>query len=189
VVDGFHRVEAYRAEGYDSIPAIIRPMSLKEAKWAAVAANAANGLPLPPSIKREAFRRYMQAQMYLKTDRSVKSCREMAADFRGLCSKSFIQKWLVREFPRLAKRIADDNGDEYQPGDGAAMLTDPLPPIHTPLDELLQGVVDAVNAALEEAGSSSILRPMLSARLRQIADNLDTDRETVEQRYEMEPVQ
>jgi hypothetical protein len=171
VVDGFHRVEAYRSEGFTTIPAIVRVMSLKDARWVAIVSNSTHGLPLSPSIRKEAFRRYMQARQYVATDGSLKSYREMAADFNGLLSKSGVRKYMLQHYPKIAAQISEDHLGltEGAPKGG---LQD-WPATRTPHEALVQGVRDAVTEALADDPADHTLRRTMATALRRLATELE----------------
>ena len=171
VVDGFHRVEAYRAEGFTTIPAIVRAMTLKDARWEAIACNSTHGLPLSPTIRKEAFRRYMQARQYIAADGTIKSYRDMAIDFNGFISKSGVHKYMDQLYPEIAAQIAEDHHGltEGAPKGG---LQD-WPATRTPHEALVQGVRDAVTEALADDPADHTLRRTIASALRHLAAELE----------------
>lgn len=94
VLDGFHRVEAARAIGRESIGAYITSMSEKEAMRVAISANALHGLNLNRKDKRRCFNLYVEGGGHLRPDGSVKSLRQIRNDLENIVSHQTVSNWL-----------------------------------------------------------------------------------------------
>jgi len=94
VIDGFHRVEAARAAGIETIPAYISPLSEPEAVRAAIAANAKHGLNLSGKDKRRCFEIYCKSGAHRRSDGAVKSLRQIRTDLDGIAWPQTISNWL-----------------------------------------------------------------------------------------------
>lgn len=113
VVDGFHRLEAYRAAGRSTIPAEVAKMSLPEARDAARAFNAMNGKPYTRADREAAFRSFVAEGRHLDAMGTVRSCRAIAADLGGLYSYETVRKKLKAAGVELDEVV--EYGGHYKP--------------------------------------------------------------------------
>lgn len=95
VVDGHHRLEAYRSERRATVPAKVAKMGLEEAKREAEAANAANGKSLTRSDKEALWQAFVAEGRHLDdVTGTVRASWAIAADLHGLWSHETIRKKL-----------------------------------------------------------------------------------------------
>lgn len=93
VVDGFHRLAAYRLERRPTIPARVAKMSLEEATGYARVANAANGKGLSRVDKQALWETYVAEGRHLD-DGVPRSSRAIAGELGHLYSHETIRKKL-----------------------------------------------------------------------------------------------
>jgi hypothetical protein len=116
LVDGWHRFAASKRLEREHISAVVEDMTEDEARWAAAEANTTHGLRLKPAEKLEVFRRYVQTKQHLESYLTggqkqrlrwrLKSYRDIARDLHGIVGKSTVQRWMERNFPKIAKQMA-----------------------------------------------------------------------------------
>ncbi len=92
VVDGFHRLHAYRKAKRHSLPAQVARMSRREALEEARLANTTHGKPLSRADKRRAWDDYIASGGHLDEDGKVKSSRVIEAELNGLYTRETIRK-------------------------------------------------------------------------------------------------
>ncbi|MCK8784255.1 hypothetical protein M0638_07675 [Roseomonas sp. NAR14] len=138
LLDGFHRVSAYRERGILMVEAEVVATTTKEARWIAAEANMRHGLPLKPKEKQEAFRAFVRAGNLKDHRGHLRTLREVAQRF-GLVGHTTILRWLRKDFPQVAR--------QYAGGDGGGMAPDVrsrLPSFH---DTAAECIAQAVAAA------------------------------------------
>lgn len=92
LVDGFHRWEAYRAEGRQTIPAVVAKMSLGEARDEARLSNAANGKSYSRADKASLWAAYVAEGRHIDEQTGYpKASRIIANDMGGLWSHETIR--------------------------------------------------------------------------------------------------
>lgn len=115
LIDGFHRVKALQELGITEASAYIEPIhSIDEARWRACEENMKNGLPLTAKEKQKALERYIEAEMHIREDKTFKSFGEITREV-GLMTKQTVINNIKRRYPKIAKRIIDDNGLQKPP--------------------------------------------------------------------------
>ena len=111
VVDGHHRLEAYKRARAAKIPALISDLSFEEAKWRAAEANLAQGVPLPRAAHREVFRRYISAGRNINSVDEIKPYRTIVTDLGNIRSHVTFRAWMLEDFPNVYRAMAKDKGD------------------------------------------------------------------------------
>lgn len=91
LVDGFHRLEAYRRTGKRTIPALVAKMSLEEARGEAMSLNAKNGLPYNRSDKQALWQAYVDAGSHLEPGGKAKASRAISAELGGAYSHETVR--------------------------------------------------------------------------------------------------
>jgi ParB-like chromosome segregation protein Spo0J len=86
VVDGFHRLQAARAAGRETITAEVARLSLDEARSYALLANTQHGKRLTPKDKARIFARYVELRKHLDPHGATKSSRVIAAELNHVYS-------------------------------------------------------------------------------------------------------
>lgn len=118
LVDGAHRLEAYRKAGRLTIPAKVAKMNLGEARDYALSSNAMNGKPYSRADKAKVFSTYIAQERHLDALGVLKSSRTIAAELGGgLYSHETIRKKLK------ALGLELDEDTEY-PGGYFPMMTE-----------------------------------------------------------------
>jgi hypothetical protein len=126
-LDGFHRLEAHKAEGIADIEAKVARMSLQEAKARAGLANLRHGKGPSRADKQAAFDRYVALGSHLVTEGEagpldtvgdVKSSRRIAAELGGLYSHVTIRNKLKALDIEISERVEYPHG--YKPMDIAS---------------------------------------------------------------------
>ena len=142
LVDGFHRVGAFRALHIDAVEAEVIPAAtLEDARWEAARANLAHGLRLKRGERRGVFRAYVQARRHRHEGRRrgrLKSYREMSADLPGFPHTS-LRNWMRQDFPSVFRALA---GGEVKAGARGG-----LPPPRKPEVALANEAAHALSAA------------------------------------------
>jgi len=91
VVDGFHRLHAYRKAKEHSLPAQVARMSIPEAREEARLANTTHGKGLGRADKRRVWDEHIASGGHLDEDGNLKSSRVIEADLNGLYSRETIR--------------------------------------------------------------------------------------------------
>lgn len=109
LVDGFHRMMAYRKIGVLlPIMAYIIPVkNIKEARWLAYVDNCKHGIPLNKQEKEQGFHSYIAAKKYKFADGVYKSARQMAFEL-GFWKHPTILKKLKEFYPHVYKNMTRD---------------------------------------------------------------------------------
>jgi ParB-like chromosome segregation protein Spo0J len=134
LVSGFHRVAAYLQLGQHHVPAIVRPMTIREAKGEASQSNLRHGLPLKTREMRNAFKLYVEAGHFRHADGTLKSLREIGRDHAKSHQtitgwmKHLRLYWLLRQY----ERDADPIGTRSEP-----LEEHPLQPMASDLEQSL----------------------------------------------------
>jgi hypothetical protein len=105
LVDGWHRVAAAERAGIFRLAATVIEGTPEELKWRAAEANLTHGRPLSRAEDREVFRAYVKAGRHRKTQRRIKSAREIAADLNGSRSHTTILNWMRQDFRSIYERM------------------------------------------------------------------------------------
>jgi hypothetical protein len=114
LVDGFHRLEAYRRAGRRTIPAEIAKMSKGEALEAAKGSNALNGKPYSLADKARLWDEFVAAGGHLEPDGSTKPLRDIVDELPGrFYSHETIRKRL--KVLGLDLNKDDTHGGAYKP--------------------------------------------------------------------------
>ncbi|MCK1554036.1 hypothetical protein IVB11_34580 [Bradyrhizobium sp. 177] len=125
LVDGWHRLLAQKQLGRDVVEATTEVLSEMEAQWQAALANSYNGARLNrQSEKRRVFELYMRQGRNRVGRLGLKSYREIAKDLGGLASKSSIENWMKKMFPKIAAKMRSGREDN-------AGASDPRRPLNT----------------------------------------------------------
>jgi hypothetical protein len=184
LVDGWHRLAAAKRFEREHIAAVVEDMTEDQAKWAAAEANTTHGLRLRHAEKFEVFRRYVQTKQHLESfltgphkDRvrwRLKSYRDIARDLHGIVGKSTVQRWMERNFPKIAKQMA--SGREATTKDTARKHTHYFEKATAHLEQII-----AVARALEEEE-----RRQLAHRLNEAMSKVITAAQWTEPEEEIE---
>lgn len=94
VVDGFHRLHAYKKAKEHSLPAQVARMSLTEAREEARLANTTHGKGLSRADKRRVWDEHIATGGHLDERGSLKSSRVIEAELNGLYSRETIRSRL-----------------------------------------------------------------------------------------------
>jgi hypothetical protein len=114
LLDGFHRLEAYRLERRHTIPALVAKMSLEEAREEARRSNAANGKPYSPKDKVALWEAFVAEGRHLdERTESPKASRVIADELGGFWSHETIRKKLKELGHELDEDVEFDG--EYKP--------------------------------------------------------------------------
>ncbi|MCK1364695.1 hypothetical protein [Bradyrhizobium sp. 62] len=125
LMDGWHRLLAQRQLGRDAIEATVQELSEDEAQWQAALANTCNGARLArQSEKRRVFELYIRQGRNRVGRLGLRSYREIAKDLGGLASKSSIENWMKKAFPKIAAKMRSGRDDN-------AGASDPRRPLNT----------------------------------------------------------
>ncbi|MDF0496178.1 hypothetical protein [Bradyrhizobium yuanmingense] len=125
LMDGWHRLLAQKQLGRDVVEATTEVLSEMEAQWQAALANSYNGARLNrQSEKRRVFELYMRQGRNRVGRLGLKSYREIAKDLGGLASKSSIENWMKKMFPKIAAKMRSGREDN-------AGASDPRRPLNT----------------------------------------------------------
>ena len=96
--------------GITEASAYIEPIhSINEARWRACEENMKNGLPLTAKEKQKALERYIEAGMHIREDKTFKSFGEITREICSMSKQTVINN-IKRRYPKIAKKIIDDNG-------------------------------------------------------------------------------
>jgi len=148
LVDGWHRLEALRLLGRSDVDAVVTPMTMSEARWAAAIANFANGVRLKPKDIRNIFNAYITSRQHYKANGNLKSYRDIAADLNGRVNHRTVNRWMEVDHPKIAKAMSERYGGKEEMGryhDG-----EPPKPDHI---TSLQVAMESIDNALAEARS------------------------------------
>lgn len=108
VVDGFHRLHAYRKAKEHSLPAQVARMSLAEAREEARLANTTHGKGLGRADKQKAWAAFIADGGHLDDEGHTKSSRAIEAELNGLYTRETIRKNL------RALGLSLNEGPDYQ---------------------------------------------------------------------------
>lgn len=140
LIDGWHRVEALRRLGRETVEATIQEASEREARWLAARANLTHGLPLKGSELRKVFRAYVTTRQHYDNEGYLKSYRDIAQDLGGARSHVTIRAWMMKDFPKVARLYGQERG---QGAEGA------------PAGELGATLLDTARHAIDQALAAS----------------------------------
>lgn len=111
VVDGFHRLEAYRRAGRPTIPAEVAKMSLEDAKAFSQASNALNGKPYGRADKDRLWTDFLASGRHRDPFGNLKSSRTIAAELPGrFYSHETVRKKLRAEGLELDEEVEFPGG-------------------------------------------------------------------------------
>ncbi|TVM18692.1 hypothetical protein DPQ33_04235 [Oceanidesulfovibrio indonesiensis] len=117
LVDGFHRYAALRQIGAAGVEAVVVDATWTDAQWLAAQANLTHGIPLKSKELRKAFRMYIKARKHREGQKGfIKSYREIAAELGGLRSHVTIRNWMMKDFPKIARAMTDQDFPNEGPG-------------------------------------------------------------------------
>ena len=166
LVDGWHRLAAAKRLERERIAAVVEDMTEDQAKWAAAEANTTHGLRLRHAEKLQVFKRYVQTKQHLEPvltgrhkDRvrwRLKSYRGIARDLHGIVGKSTVQRWMERNFPKIAEQMA--SGREATTKDIVRKHTNYFEEATAHLEQII-----AVARALEEEERRELARRLNEA--------------------------
>lgn len=113
LVDGWHRMEAGALQTVEELNgrevlALVANLSEQEARWEAAQANMGHGVQLKSKEYREVFRAFVEAGKHIRPRGRLMSYREIAP-FIGN-GHTTIRTWMMKDFPRTAKRMGGDEG-------------------------------------------------------------------------------
>lgn len=127
VLDGFHRVEAYRLEDMQAIKAErVACASAQEARWAAAEANLDHGKPLTSKELKVAFQRFVDARRHRQASEDAPPAVIRARPKPGVMTapeiaqvfgkdpktiRGWFQKHDLREYNLLYRRDLEDSGE------------------------------------------------------------------------------
>lgn len=124
LIDGFHRVKAAALAHLREIPAVIIETTIADAKWLAVEANFANGVPITRAEKRRVFRRFVDAGKNIKEDGSLMSSRELAKAL-PIGSYQTMLTWMKQDYPAIYANMTGNEPEEEVPeGDAGSREED-----------------------------------------------------------------
>lgn len=143
LVDGSHRLEAYRRAGRRTIPAAIAKMSLGEAREEAKGSNVMNGKPYTLQDRAALFVAYVAEGRHKNADGSTKPCREIARDrASGGYSHETVRKKLKAMGIELD--AATEYGGHYKPLSSGEELEEALvEDLELCLSRFGEGLLDA----------------------------------------------
>lgn len=113
LVDGFHRLEAYRRMGKPTIPAMVAKMSKTEARDYARASNAMNGKGYSRADKERIWQSFVAEGRHKDTFGNLKKSRAIAADLGGLYSHETVRKKLREMGEEFDEEV--EYGGYYEP--------------------------------------------------------------------------
>jgi uncharacterized ParB-like nuclease family protein len=114
VVDGFHRLEAARRLGHQTIVADVSAMTQIEATMLAINSNRSHGLRPKPADKRRTFGLYVAAGQHLLPNGQLKSYRTISEELNNLISHTSVRKYLKDEGVHVESY---DDENEYKAWD------------------------------------------------------------------------
>lgn len=94
VVDGFHRLEAHRQAGVETISADVARMSVREAEGLALLANTKHGKGLSPADRTAILTRYVERGDHFRDDGRFKSAQDIVDDLNGVMSRETVRRKL-----------------------------------------------------------------------------------------------
>lgn len=103
LVDGWHRVAAYRFIGLTKIKAVVVEATRSEARWLAADANLRHGLPLKNKEIQSVFKAYINARKHFDERGAFKSYRQIGRELGK--THHTIVSWTQRFFPTLAAKM------------------------------------------------------------------------------------
>jgi len=115
LVDGFHRLDAYRRARRVTVPAIVATMSMEEARREAQVANTRHGLNLTRADKQRAFDDYIAAGSHKSPAGTLKSSRTIAAELGNVYSHEMVRQKLKALGLVLDETVEFPGGYKPQP--------------------------------------------------------------------------
>jgi ParB-like chromosome segregation protein Spo0J len=141
LIDGWHRLLAQKQLGRDAVEATVEELSEDEGEWEAAMANTRNGVRLTrQSEKRRVFELYIRQGRNRVGRLGLKSYRDIAKDLGGLASKSSIENWMKKLFPKIAAKMRSGRDDN-------AGASDPTKPLNTAEIRVREALAQAVAEA------------------------------------------
>jgi hypothetical protein len=105
LVDGWHRLAALERLERREAEALVTPMTMKDAIWAAARANLGHGRPLARGDHRRVFRAYVSAGQHRTKAGGFKTYREIAGELGAGRAHTTIRNWMKKDFPGVARRM------------------------------------------------------------------------------------
>jgi hypothetical protein len=102
---GWHRYAAASELNKGTLEAVEVETTIRQARWIAAKDNFRHGRPLTKQDKVLAFKAYMAAGGNRAGSR-LKTYSEIRSDLPGV-TKSSLQRWMVRLYPKVAKAMAE----------------------------------------------------------------------------------
>ena len=96
LIDGFHRLEAYKALGWDEVEARVTPITEHGARMAAIKANTTNSLHLNDKQKWEKVERAYKMGWYKDENDMARKFEDMAADINYIRTAKQISAWMFK---------------------------------------------------------------------------------------------
>lgn len=119
LLDGWHRTEAFRDTGLETVEARVRwdlaGANKATLRDAAAGENTKNGRPLNAHEKRERLRAFIEAGRWRVRDGRkwrAMSYREIASELNGVLSKSTVQRIVVAEYPDVHMKVSQGRIEE-----------------------------------------------------------------------------
>ena len=94
LVDGFHRLEAHRQAGLETISADVARMSVRDAEGLALLANTKHGKGLSPADRTAILTRYVERGDHWRDDGRFKSAQDIVDDLNGVMSRETVRRKL-----------------------------------------------------------------------------------------------
>ncbi|MGO4441474.1 hypothetical protein [Rhizobium sp. RAF56] len=155
LVDGWHRTEAARRAGLQTVQAKVIQAELKELPWLAAQANMTHGLQLTRKDRRGCFRAYVKAGGH-RTGRGsgVKSAKVMADDLKGIVSRHQLPVWMEKDFPSVFRAMKTggllDELKEFMPADESMVDRESEIAVRAAVDQIKARVRTIANTAVRE---------------------------------------
>ena len=91
---GFHRLEAHRQAGLETISAAVASMSVRDAEGLALLANTKHGKGLSPADRTAILTRYIERGDHLRDDGRFRSAQDIVDDLNGVMSRETVRRKL-----------------------------------------------------------------------------------------------
>lgn len=128
LINGEHRLEAQKLidEVY-RVKAVVKPMSMYEARMAAIRANTDNGKSLTHAQKREKIERLFQLKAYKDKNSRPRTFEDIAKEVNHALTARYISNWMRKNHYKTYRWMTRKNREpEYQGGGGLREKQIPL---------------------------------------------------------------